>query len=133
MISRRGSMLFVDFEDRGVAAAPPPAFPNAGGEASLASTMPTAEYGDAVGTDFGRGGGARLRDRGLDGRGWSHGIRHGRGGDLLHRADGAGSGGGRRYVLRPLDTAAVWTPPSAPAVPAAVEVPAAIEVLGRAV
>jgi type IV pilus secretin PilQ/predicted competence protein len=30
VISRRGSMLFVDFEDLGVAAAPPPAFPNAG-------------------------------------------------------------------------------------------------------
>jgi type IV pilus secretin PilQ/predicted competence protein len=30
VVSRRGSMLFVDFEDRGVAAAPPPAFPNVG-------------------------------------------------------------------------------------------------------
>jgi type IV pilus secretin PilQ/predicted competence protein len=30
VVSRRGSMLFVDFEDMGVAAAPPPAFPNAG-------------------------------------------------------------------------------------------------------
>jgi type IV pilus assembly protein PilQ len=31
VVSRRGSMIFVDFEDLGVAAAPPPAFPNAGG------------------------------------------------------------------------------------------------------
>jgi type IV pilus secretin PilQ/predicted competence protein len=30
VVSRRGSMLFVDFEDVGIAAAPPPAFPNAG-------------------------------------------------------------------------------------------------------
>ena len=30
IVSRRGSMLFVDFEDLGIAAAPPPAFPNAG-------------------------------------------------------------------------------------------------------
>ena len=30
VVSRRGSMIFIDFEDVGVAAAPPPAFPNAG-------------------------------------------------------------------------------------------------------
>lgn len=30
VVSRRGSMIFVDFEDVGIAAAPPPAFPNAG-------------------------------------------------------------------------------------------------------
>jgi type IV pilus assembly protein PilQ len=30
VVSRRGSMLFVDFEDVGIAAAPPPAFPQAG-------------------------------------------------------------------------------------------------------
>ncbi|MCR9096871.1 MAG: type IV pilus secretin PilQ [bacterium] len=32
VISRRGSMLFVEFQDMGIAAAAPPAFPNAGGE-----------------------------------------------------------------------------------------------------
>jgi len=32
VVSRRGSMLFVDFEDVGIAAAPPPAFPAAGME-----------------------------------------------------------------------------------------------------
>ncbi|MGB0620973.1 MAG: type IV pilus secretin PilQ [Myxococcota bacterium] len=32
VISRRGSMLFVEFQDTGLAAATPPAFPNAGGE-----------------------------------------------------------------------------------------------------
>lgn len=32
VISRRGSMLFVEFQDMGLVAAPPPAFPNAGGE-----------------------------------------------------------------------------------------------------
>ncbi|GEM_PF-570530 len=36
VVSRRGSMLFVDFQDMGVAAAAPPAFPNAG--ATHAST-----------------------------------------------------------------------------------------------
>ncbi len=30
VVSRRGSMIFIDFADLGVAAAPPPAFPNAG-------------------------------------------------------------------------------------------------------
>ena len=30
VVSRRGSMLFIDFEDIGIAAAPPPAFPNVG-------------------------------------------------------------------------------------------------------
>ncbi len=39
VLIRRGSMLFVDFEDRGVAAAAPPAFPNAGGEAVMAETF----------------------------------------------------------------------------------------------
>ena len=32
VVSRRGSMLFIDFEDVGIAAAPPPAFPNAGSD-----------------------------------------------------------------------------------------------------
>ena len=32
VVSRRGSMLFVDFQDEGVAAAAPPAFPNAGAD-----------------------------------------------------------------------------------------------------
>ena len=32
VVSRRGSMLFVDFQDQGVAAAAPPAFPNAGAD-----------------------------------------------------------------------------------------------------
>ena len=32
VVSRRGSMLFVDFQDMGVAAAAPPAFPNAGAD-----------------------------------------------------------------------------------------------------
>ncbi|CAM9645660.1 unnamed protein product [Discosporangium mesarthrocarpum] len=32
VISRRGSMLFVEFRDMGIAAAAPPAFPNAGGD-----------------------------------------------------------------------------------------------------
>ena len=39
VVSRRGSMLFVDFQDRGVAAAAPPAFPNAGaGEEAIDRT-----------------------------------------------------------------------------------------------
>ena len=45
VVSRRGSMLFIDFADMGVAAAPPPAFPNAGGDdtqmASAASAQPS--------------------------------------------------------------------------------------------
>ncbi|MEE8166123.1 MAG: type IV pilus secretin PilQ, partial [Myxococcota bacterium] len=36
VVTRRGSMLFVDFEDMGVAAAAPPAFPTAGGEGAMA-------------------------------------------------------------------------------------------------
>jgi type IV pilus assembly protein PilQ len=40
VVSRRGSMLFVDFEDKGVAAAPPPAFPNAGVVQTIAESHP---------------------------------------------------------------------------------------------
>ncbi|MEO2168243.1 MAG: hypothetical protein ABGY42_09020, partial [bacterium] len=47
VISRRGSMLFVDFEDLGVAAAGPPAFPNAGAEEDVAATQ-VAVVDDAI-------------------------------------------------------------------------------------
>lgn len=45
IVSRRGSMLFVDFEDVGIAAAPPPAFPEAGApvEAGVAVVAATTE------------------------------------------------------------------------------------------
>ena len=42
VITRRGSMLFVDFEDRGVAAAAPPAFPQAGGSDEAVAMTTTA-------------------------------------------------------------------------------------------
>lgn len=45
VVSRRGSMLFVDFADMGVAAAAPPAFPNAG---STADPMSTPSMGAAA-------------------------------------------------------------------------------------
>jgi len=41
-VSRRGSMLFVDFEDMGIAAAAPPAFPNAGAAEESAPITMTA-------------------------------------------------------------------------------------------
>jgi type IV pilus assembly protein PilQ len=45
VLTRRGSMIFVDFEDLGVAAAPPPAFPNAGEADAMAesSAQPPAQ------------------------------------------------------------------------------------------
>ena len=43
VVSRRGSMLFVDFEDVGIAAAPPPAFPNAGLADQELAAAPTTE------------------------------------------------------------------------------------------
>ncbi len=46
VVSRRGSMLFVDFEDVGIAAAPPPAFPNAGMEDG--GTFPAATGSSVV-------------------------------------------------------------------------------------
>ncbi len=43
VITRRGSMLFVDFQDMGVAAAPPPAFPDAGAPQGATPTpMPSS-------------------------------------------------------------------------------------------
>ena len=52
VVSRRGSMLFIDFADMGVAAAPPPAFPNAGRDdaqmARAASAPPSFDQLAAV-------------------------------------------------------------------------------------
>jgi type IV pilus assembly protein PilQ len=48
VVSRRGSMLFVDFEDLGVAAAPPPAFPNAGSTDDDRVEMMKASTSDAI-------------------------------------------------------------------------------------
>ncbi len=42
VVSRRGSMLFIDFADQGVAAAPPPAFPNAGQAGAVAASQVAA-------------------------------------------------------------------------------------------
>ena len=51
VVSRRGSMLFIDFADMGVAAAPPPAFPNAGGDdTQMASAQPSFDELAAMGT-----------------------------------------------------------------------------------
>ncbi|MEZ4354048.1 MAG: type IV pilus secretin PilQ [Myxococcota bacterium] len=130
VISRRGSMLFVDFEDRGVAAAPPPAFPNAGGEASLASTMPTAESlatrsapTSAEGAELAFATGGSMDAGGATGFGMAE--------EETFSTAPMGLDPAAAVAAMPAaaDTAAVWTPPSAPAVPAAVEVPAAIEVL----
>jgi type IV pilus assembly protein PilQ len=43
VMTRRGSMLFVDFQDMGVAAAPPPAFPEAGAEDTTVQMMASNE------------------------------------------------------------------------------------------
>ena len=53
VVSRRGSMLFVDFEDIGVAAAPPPAFPNVGvSDDSPMSERNMAEFDAANGASM---------------------------------------------------------------------------------
>ena len=53
VVSRRGSMLFVDFEDMGVAAAPPPAFPNVGvSDDSPMSERNMAEFDAANGASM---------------------------------------------------------------------------------
>ena len=54
VVSRRGSMLFVDFEDVGIAAAPPPAFPNAGMSGDDSATVVAAiETPDFMGSEEG--------------------------------------------------------------------------------
>ena len=51
VVSRRGSMIFVDFQDMGVAAAAPPAFPNAGAaDESTGITMPATRALEAAPT-----------------------------------------------------------------------------------
>jgi type IV pilus secretin PilQ/predicted competence protein len=50
VVSRRGSMLFVDFEDVGIAAAPPPAFPNAGMDDEGGTAPMTGDAMELTGT-----------------------------------------------------------------------------------
>jgi len=119
VVKRRGSMLFVEFQDMGVAAAPPPAFPGVADDEgavasasgsdsasialSAADSSPGSMSGSAAPT--GAGGDSALPS-------FETGAR------VDDETSPAGDGG-------------VWEEPatSAPAVPAAVEVPAAIEVL----
>ena len=51
VVSRRGSMLFVDFEDVGIAAAPPPAFPNAGMDENDLSPVIVASVAPEMASD----------------------------------------------------------------------------------
>lgn len=147
IVSRRGSMLFVDFQDMGVAAAAPPAFPNAGGvdgseglmvgesgaapvvaetpsgEAFVAATPMTDPY--AMETPVTVPSSATSEPTPVD---------------AIQTAEtpvefaGAGAqgfeAGGAMEAMPVTDPTAMWEAPRAnPGAPAAVEVPAAIEVL----
>jgi type IV pilus secretin PilQ/predicted competence protein len=111
VISRRGSMLFVDFENLGVAAAAPPAFPNAGGSApqQMAAVTPAPSTFDEL---------VAQANAGTPGAAPVPSVV-----DSLPSFDDA-------PVASADPTASVWDAPTAlPGAPAAVEVPAAIEVL----
>lgn len=126
VISRRGSMLFVDFADLGVAAARPPAFPNAGGVAETApvpSSVPALASGALaapVANDVAFDAPAAPTPMGTTSP------------VAMDVAPGLPSfeGDAALAALPVADPAAMWDAPVAsPASPAAVEVPAAIEVL----
>jgi len=145
VMSRRGSMLFVDFQDMGVAAAPPPAFPNAGVDSEAiadssqagvsVAMMPAEQAADSAADPVAMGDAGMNSDAlaesapaapaagttELDAIGGATALPAFDSGSDLAALPGASDPG-----------AAAWTPPPAaatPGAPAAVEVPAAIEVL----
>ncbi|HEB90161.1 MAG TPA: type IV pilus secretin family protein [Deltaproteobacteria bacterium] len=146
VISRRGSMLFVDFEDVGVAAAPPPAFPNAGmeDESGVASiTVNDTEDDTLDGTAMTSPASTTVDPMEIAAEEALIGTAPAADADSATRAMkvaampvevdsglpgfDAGEIGGAPAALDPNDT--LWDAPTSASAPAAVEVPAAIEVL----
>jgi type IV pilus assembly protein PilQ len=133
VVTRRGSMIFVDFEDMGVAAAPPPAFPNAGEPTVVASTtsMPMAEIETTTVEVVQPGAGSEpmasvaLANQGFDGAPAAMTMTDSMGGpvEIIDDLPSFEPGAGPPQAPAVVSTETVWTPP------AAVEVPAAIEVL----
>ncbi len=121
VVSRRGSMLFIDFADMGVAAAPPPAFPNAGADetqmASARSSQPS--FDDLAAAD---GGPDMNTVVAVPAAGPETAAPAA---PLEVVSDLPGFDAGAALAEAP---ASMWDAPVA-AAPAAVEVPAAIEVL----
>ncbi len=151
VVSRRGSMLFVDFEDMGVAAAPPPAFPNAG-DAGVRDELPVSDSNTAaaeiLGTSTPEDSGefaeqallAKAAELGADSSANSTPTEATMASlvtaetlPIEVETDLPSFGGGVEVAGLPasLDTAgSVWDAPvDAAAAPAAIEVPAAIDVL----
>jgi type IV pilus secretin PilQ/predicted competence protein len=139
VVSRRGSMLFVDFEDMGVAAAPPPAFPDAGSVDEEAAPMivavgavPSEDGVDsAIGMDSNPVAAVVVPTEDMASAMVTEEPA------MMAMADTEevlpSFGGELEDVAGPAalaDTTSVWDAPAdALSVPAAVEVPAAIEVL----
>lgn len=138
VVSRRGSMLFVDFEDRGVAAAPPPAFPNAGESQVASGAMDAPVAGDAMPSEFGSTAPAdEMAAAGMEAMGAMPAATvevapvPGAAEPMEVVSDLPGFDTGTTVAaLSAPDAGSIWDAPvAAPNAPAAVEVPAAIEVL----
>lgn len=123
VISRRGSMLFIDFADQGVAAAAPPAFPNVGQDTApvaVAATTPSFDRPVAADPNV-MAAPAAMTASATPGAAPMEvvaGLPSFEGGDPMPTLPGGMAGA----------PASMWDTPVA-AAPAAVEVPAAIEVL----
>ena len=131
VVSRRGSMLFVEFQDMGVAAAPPPAFPNAGNpdesntSTSVASVSGVDAFAEVPASAGGQGAGADVS--GSMASLAASGVPLEVASDLPgFESDPALMGGPATLAGLP---AGMWDAPVSVSAPAAVEVPAAIEVL----
>ncbi|MEM9177876.1 MAG: type IV pilus secretin PilQ, partial [Myxococcota bacterium] len=152
VISRRGSMLFVEFQDMGIAAAAPPAFPNAGAsdegtgltlsaspvapEATLAASAPVAgetapvavPMADPYALDAPVPAPTAATSEPTPVAAIATPVAPI---EVAQAAAAPGfESGGAIDALAVADPKAMWdAPQAAPAAPAAVEVPAAIEVL----
>lgn len=133
-VVRRGSMLFVEFRDIGVAAAAPPAFPQKDADGGAAAAMAMAA--NSTGSSMTEPSTARAEARGqsmempesMVGSASADGIESASTLPSFDTAGGiAGSASGTPAADSP--QSAIASPASLSAAPAAVEVPAAIEVL----
>jgi type IV pilus secretin PilQ/predicted competence protein len=139
VLTRRGSMLFVDFQDLGVAAAPPPAFPDAGESDAVAQVASTSEASidmtaemapeDMMQSEAGAGNSPDAPDALPGGLAMDMEMVEtgGDGVEIVESLPSFEAGAGDMASAADFDTTAeVWV---GDGVPAAVEVPAAIEVL----
>ncbi len=143
VISRRGSMLFVEFQDMGIAAAAPPAFPNAGGDDDSMGLTLSESPVDPVGAEAPVAGTTPMTDPyAMDAPVQAPTAATSEPTpvaaiatpvapvEVTQAAAPGFESGGALEAMAVADPGAMWdTPQAAPANPAAVEVPAAIEVL----